>query len=237
MIQTTEPDLTALAKKTAIIIPAYNEGQVLEKVLNHVLQTFPIVICVNDGSKDNTAEAIQKTKAVFVNHPINMGQGAALQTGIEYALTLPDVSYVVTFDADGQHRVEDVLFMLSLAAKNDIDVILGSRFLTGETDISNLKRFVLKTVVVLNRVTGGLKLTDAHNGLRLFTRDGAKQIDITLSDMAHASEIISIIKHKKLRYMEAPVTIDYTEYSKSKGQPMINGINIASDIFMRRFHR
>ena len=232
-----DPDLTALAKKTAIIIPAYNEGAVLESVLNHVLKTFPTVVCVNDGSRDNTAQAIQKTKAIFVNHPINMGQGAALQTGIEYALTLPHVEYIATFDADGQHRVEDVLFMLSLAAKNDVDVVLGSRFLTSETQISTIKKIILKTVVALNRLAGGLKLTDAHNGLRLFTRHGAAQIEITLADMAHASEIISIIKHKKMRYIEAPVTIDYTEYSKSKGQPVINGINIASDIFMRRFHK
>jgi polyprenyl-phospho-N-acetylgalactosaminyl synthase len=233
----SEPDLPGLAKKTAIVIPAYNEGAVLEEVLRHVLQTFPTVICINDGSKDNTAQAIANTKAVLINHPINMGQGAALQTGIEYALSLPHIEYIVTFDADGQHRVEDVLFMLSLAAKNDVDVVLGSRFLTGETKISTLKKVILKTVVLLNRLSGGLKLTDAHNGLRLFTRAGAQQIDITLADMAHASEIISIIKHKKMKYIEAPVTIDYTEYSKSKGQPMINSVNIASDIFMRRFNR
>ena len=233
----SEPDLSGLAKKTAIVIPAYNEGTVLEQVLNRVLQTFPRVICVNDGSTDNTAQAIANTNAILVNHPINMGQGAALQTGIEYALGLPDIDYIVTFDADGQHRVEDVLFMLSLAAKNDVDVVLGSRFLTGETKISAIKKIILKTVVALSRLSGGLKLTDAHNGLRLFTRAGAQRIDITLADMAHASEIISIIKHTHMKYIEAPVTIDYTEYSKSKGQPVINGVNIASDIFMRRFHR
>src|SRR5690606_22716301 len=114
--------------KSVLIIPVYNEGPVIRKVINGALKHFSYVVCVNDGSKDNSADEIQKTKAYYVDHPINMGQGAALQTGIEFARTLP-VDYFVTFDADGQHRIEDVKSMLEVIRGGKYDIILGSRFL------------------------------------------------------------------------------------------------------------
>lgn len=219
--------------RVALVIPAWNEEKAIARVVTAAHKTFPLIIVVNDGSTDRTADEIKKTPAVLVDHPINMGQGAALQTGIEFALKQPEVEYIVTFDADGQHRIEDVLHMLELITTHDVDVVLGSRFLGTDQHMAFLKKMVFKTISILNRITGGLKLTDTNNGLRVFTRQGAEAIDITLPDMAHASEIISIIRHRKLRYMEAPVTIDYHDY----GQPLINGVNIVSDLVMRRFHR
>lgn len=218
---------------TAIIIPVYNEGKVIRGVVNNVLKEFKHVICVNDGSRDNSADEILQTKARLVNHPINMGQGAALQTGIEYARLLPDVDSFVTFDADGQHRISDVKHMLKVLKEQKVNIVLGSRFLGKVENISPIKKQVLKLATAFSNATSGLKLTDTHNGLRVFDRYTAERMQITMPDMAHASEILTLIKRNNLTYVEAPVTIAYTDYSKAKGQSIFNAVNIVFDLMLK----
>lgn len=220
----------------AFIIPVYNEEKVIQGVIQSILKEFKYVVCVNDGSRDASSKAIAKTKAFLVEHPINMGQGAALQTGIEFARQLP-VDYFVTFDADGQHRIKDVIKMLKKITTGKYDIILGTRFKGSTTGMKASKRVLLKAGIKFSNALSGLKLTDTHNGLRLFNRKVAEEIQITLPDMSHASEIVEIIAAKKYRYVEIPVTIDYTEYSKAKGQPVINAVNIAFDALLRRLTR
>ncbi len=219
-------------KKVAVIIPVYNEEKVIRANIYEVLKDFKYVVCVNDGSKDKSAKEISKTNAYLVNHPINMGQGAALQTGIEFARTLP-VDYFVTFDADGQHRISDVKNMVNEISKGDVDIVLGSRFIGSAVGMSRSKRLILKLATIFSNIVSGMKLTDTHNGLRVFNRKVAEGMQITLPDMAHASEILEIIKLNKYRYTELPVTIDYTEYSKSRGQSSINAINIVFDLLFK----
>jgi len=220
----------------ALIIPVYNEEKVIFDVVNAALKEFKYIVCVNDGSRDQSSRQISKTRAYLIEHPINMGQGAALQTGIEFARQLP-VDYFVTFDADGQHRVKDVKAMLKKINSNKYDVILGTRFKGSTVGMKSSKRLLLKAGVKFSNAMSGLKLTDTHNGLRVFNRKVAEEMQITLPDMSHASEIIEIIAVKKYRYAELPVTIDYTEYSKAKGQPIINAVNIAFDALLRRLTR
>lgn len=217
----------------AIIIPVYNEEQVIESVIKSVLKQFKYVICINDGSRDNSSTQIAKTDAYLIEHPINMGQGAALQTGIEFARQLP-VEYFVTFDADGQHRLEDVQAMLREIKRGGHDIILGSRFLGNVIGMKTTKRFILKAGIWFSKVTTGLKLTDTHNGLRVFNRKVAEGMQITLPDMSHASEILEIIATKGYGYKEIPVTIEYSDYSKAKGQSMINAVNIGFDALLRK---
>jgi glycosyltransferase involved in cell wall biosynthesis len=193
------------------------------------------VVCVDDGSRDNSAQEILATGAHLVRHPINMGQGAALQTGLRYALGRPGSQYFVTFDADGQHRVEDVVAMLDVARSGTADVVLGSRFLDQRSETMPwLKRAVLRTVVALSPTARRLKLTDAHNGLRVFTRAAADDLRITQNGMAHASEIAAVLARSKWRVAECPVTVLYTDYSRAKGQSLINGVNILFDMSMAR---
>lgn len=220
----------------AIIIPVYNEAKVIRSVLNLVLKDFKYVICVNDGSKDDSILEISKTDAFLINHPINMGQGAALQTGIEFARQL-SVDYFVTFDADGQHRLQDIMTMLEEIKASSYDIILGSRFLGETIGMKTSKRIILKLAIQFSNLTSGLKLTDTHNGLRVFNRKVAEGMQITLPDMAHASEILEIIAEKKYKYKEVPVTIEYTEYSKNKGQSMINAVNIGFDTLLRKINK
>lgn len=221
---------------SAIIIPVYNEEPVIGTVLEYVLKQFKYVVCVNDGSKDNSSVEIEKTGAYLVEHPINMGQGAALQTGIEFARQLP-VSYFVTFDADGQHRIQDVQAMIKEIKTGEYDIILGSRFLGDSIGMKTSKRVVLKMAIQFSNITSGLKLTDTHNGLRVFNRKVADEMQITLPDMAHASEILEIISEKKYKYKEIPVTIEYTDYSRAKGQSIINAVNIGFDTLLRKISK
>lgn len=219
---------------TVFIIPVYNEARVIRSVLEGILEEHKNVVCVNDGSSDNSREEIEKTKAMIVNHPINMGQGAALQTGIEFARQLPWIKYFVTFDADGQHRLKDVKNMLIAINTKKVDIIFGSRFLGSANNMPFSKRLVLKLAIKFSNLTSGLSLTDTHNGLRVFNRRVAEEMQITMPDMTHASEILEIVAKNKYKYLEVPVTIDYTEYSKSKGQSLINAINIAFDTILRK---
>ena len=224
-------------KDVAIIVPVYNEAPVIEGVIKSLATNFKHIICVDDGSKDGSGEIIKGTAAYLVQHPINMGQGSALQTGIEFARQLPDVKYFVTFDADGQHRVHDVKQMLAELETNDYDIILGSRFLGEATGISTAKFIILKLAIKFSNLTSGLKLTDTHNGLRAFSRRVAQEMQITMPDMTHASEILEIIAIKKYRYKEIPVTIEYTDYSRSKGQSIINAVNIGFDMLLRKISK
>jgi glycosyltransferase involved in cell wall biosynthesis len=217
-----------------LVIPVFNEEAVIADVLAHVLETFPNVVCVDDGSRDGSVREVLGSGAHLLRHPINLGQGAALQTGLTYALAQPGAEYFVTFDADGQHQVEDVVAMIGVLRDKEADVVLGSRFLATAEKVPPLKRLVLKSVVFLSGPSRKLGLTDAHNGLRAFSREVAEKIDIVQSGMAHASELVGFLAHSSFRVREIPVTIEYTEYSMSKGQSLLNGINIVFDLTFRR---
>jgi glycosyltransferase involved in cell wall biosynthesis len=216
-----------------LVVPVYNEGPVVAEVINEALQVFPNIVCVDDGSKDDSAEQIRKTGAHLVRHPVNLGQGAAIQTGVEYARAQPDAAYFATFDSDGQHLVSDVEKMVQRLRDEPLDILVGTRF-HGKTDhIPFIKRLVLKTVVALSPRLRKLHLSDAHNGLRVFNKKVADDMNITLNGMGHASQIVEMIVHERWRVAEEQVTIQYTEYSMAKGQSLINGVNIMFDTVLR----
>lgn len=216
-----------------LVIPLFNEGEVIGDVVTEAIATFPNIVCVDDGSSDDSGAIARAAGARVVKHPINLGQGAALQTGFDYVLTDPLARFAVTFDSDGQHRVEDAVAMVERMRKGDLDVVLGSRFLDDRTKPGALKRVVLKMAVVFTNMTSGVRLTDAHNGLRVFSTDALRRIRIRQNRMAHASEIVSLIGKADLRYEEMPVLIVYTDYSRGKGQSIWNSVNILVDLIMK----
>ena len=213
---------------TWLVIPAYNEEPVLAEVLAS-LESLPYrVVVVDDGSADATAEVAARSGVTVVRHSCNLGQGAAIQTGISFALRQPGTRFVVTFDADGQHRPEDVRALLEPLEEGACDVALGSRFLVPGSAVSipMARRLLLRVATVITRLSTGLRLTDTHNGLRAFTARAAAQLDITQNGMAHASEILAQIAAHDLRYREVPVTVMYSRYSLTKGQSMLNSVDI-----------
>lgn len=219
-----------------IVIPAFNEADVIRNVVAEVRQRFPHVVVIDDCSSDETSACAMAGGAFVLRHPINLGQGAALQTGIRFALAR-GAGFVVTFDADGQHRVEDIDVLMRRQAETGADLVVGSRFLGSAVNISPLRRSILKLAVHFTTLTTGVRLTDAHNGLRLFTRRAATILRIRQNRMAHASEIISQAGALKLVIAEAPVTIVYTEYSIRKGQKLSNAFNILAELLVERLSR
>lgn len=211
----------------------FNEGAVIHRVAREVLMAFPNLVVVDDGSTDDALEQSARAGATVLRHPINLGQGAALQTGIKYALQR-GADYIVTFDADGQHQVKDAVAMLDMLQKENFDVVLGSRFIGTTIGMSYGRRLLLKAAIIYTKITTGLNLTDAHNGLRVFSRTAAMNINIRQNRMAHASEILEQISAKKMRYVEYGNTIRYTDYSKLKGQKPSNAINIIVDLMVGR---
>jgi glycosyltransferase involved in cell wall biosynthesis len=222
-----------------VVIPVFNEAEVLEATLAEVTAVFPLVACVDDASTDASPDVIGRFPGVrLVRHPINLGQGAALQTGIRYVLQDPGARRIATFDADGQHRAADALALLELLGRpapdgRPIEVALGTRFPAARGSIGRLRRAVLAAATAYTRASVGLRVTDTHNGLRAFTRRVAEGLSIRQNGMAHASEILEQIARGGYAWVEHPVDIAYSSYSRGKGQPALNAVNIVTDLMWR----
>jgi len=230
--------MTFEAKDVWVVIPAYNEAAVIRRLVDTVLSLNYRVVVVDDCSSDQTSGVLAGSGTHLLRHAVNLGQGAALQTGMAYALQ-QGAKYIVTFDADGQHQASEIRLMLKPIIEGECDLTLGSRFLSQDScaSIPKLRRTVLKLATLFTRLTCGLNLTDTHNGFRAFSAKAASKIHLTQNRMAHASEILSQIAKAKLAYKELPVTILYSEYSLKKGQKLSNSLNIVWDSalgFIRR---
>ncbi|MCB9707197.1 MAG: glycosyltransferase family 2 protein [Myxococcales bacterium] len=213
-----------------VVIPAYNEGESSGEVIQNLPRWCTCVV-VDDGSMDDTAEQAARAGATVLRHVVNRGQGAALQTGIDYALS-QGAKIIVTYDADGQHDPADLERLIAPLREGRADVALGSRFLEHVNEVPRTRRMVLRAAVLFTRMTSGLKLTDTHNGYRALSRAAAQKVSIRLDRMAHASEILDQIRIHKLRYVEVPVRIRYTEYSRQKGQRARAAFRIAIDYLL-----
>ena len=220
-----------IATSTCCIVPMYNEEQVISQVVKDLRSIFPHVICIDDGSNDKSAAKALEAGALVLRHVVNIGQGAALSTGFSWVQSQSQFSYVVTFDADGQHQPEDALRLVTELVRKQVDVVFASRFLDqDQATIPLAKRLVLKTVTKITKTLTDVELSDAHNGLRALTIDATRQVNLTQNGMAHATQFVSLVLQANLKYVEIPVTILYTPYSRSKGQSLLNSINIALDL-------
>jgi glycosyltransferase involved in cell wall biosynthesis len=219
-----------------VVIPAFNEGAAIGSVIGDLRPFAGNIVVVDDGSRDETAGAAHEAGAVVLRHVINRGQGAALQTGIEYALRR-GASAIITFDSDGQHSAADLPTLLAPLREGRADIVLGSRFLGSTESIPRLRRIVLRFAVLFTRSVSGLKVTDAHNGMRAFSHRAASIIHIQLDRMAHASELMDQIRRSGLPYAEVPVHVRYTDYSRQKGQRGVHAVRIAFDYFIGKFVR
>lgn len=216
-----------------VIIPAYNEARSIGSVVAGLRHAgYQNVCVVNDGSSDGTAALALRSGAHVLEHVTNFGQGAALQTGIDYALA-GGAQYVCTFDADGQHATQSLDALLHAIDAQEADVALGSRFLRDGSSVPPLRRVLLRAALAFTRLHARVDVTDTHNGLRVFSRRAAQLVRIEQPQMAHASEILQKIGAAKLRYVEVPVTIAYTDYSRAKGQSGFDSVKILLDLLYR----
>ena len=217
-----------------VIIPVFNEApEILYRIINQFSNDYFLVI-VDDGSA--ASYQLTRENAVLLKHATNKGQGAAIRLGIDYALK-NGADYIATFDADGQHRLIDLQKMETVIQSKNYDIVIGNRFHSPTTGMPFIKKILLKGGVLLQNTVLGIRLADAHNGLRLFNKHAAEKIIITENRMAHASDIIYQIKLHNLSYCEVPIQVEYSSYAKKKGQSVFNSLAILFLIFKIRFRK
>lgn len=217
----------------SVVIPAYNEGQVVGQVVRSISDCgFARVIVVNDGSKDNTAEAASRAGATVLSHPINRGAGAAAQTGIAYARR-QGFAYLVQIDADGQHFPSDIEAMAARMAASGCDIVIGSRWLGRNTGAP-------ATRVAYNRISNWFTnffcrgcYTDSQSGMRLLNRRAIEKLHLHLDGFGYCSEMIVQAEEQRLKIEEVPIRVAYTEYSMSKGQDLQMGITTAMNLLWK----
>lgn len=216
----------------AVIVPTFNEGGVLENTVLQLSQYFENIYVVDDGSLNHVENSEQKSYFTCLRHILNLGQGAAIQTGIEYALENESIRYFLTFDADGQHSIKSALGVLEEIKECGVDIVIGSRFI-GDAQNKTMptkKKFILKLAIWFTRMDSKLPVTDTHNGLRVMSRNFVENLKIRNAGMAHASEILRHIKDSGSTWKEFPVEITYSEYSIKKGQSILNAVNILTEM-------
>lgn len=219
--------------KVWVVIPAFNEGKVLRSVIEPLIKENYHIVIVDDASVDNTYNIARELPVHVCRHTVNLGQGAALQTGIQYAL-MNGADYIVTYDADGQHIPENIPKLLKPLIDGNCSVALGTRF-DGKGQaigIPRTKLIILKVAAFYSRLVTGLSITDTHNGSRAFTAEAAKKLNITQNRMAHASQLLNQVSEHNMTHIEVPVVIRYTSYSLAKGQKISNLFNILWESFM-----
>ncbi len=219
-----------------IVMAAYNEATRLSHTLEALSERYANIVVVDDGSSDDTSRVAADHPVWRLRHTVNCGQGAALQTGIDFALSR-GAEILVTFDADGQHSPADVERLCEPLRSGQYDVVLGSRFLGEAVGLPWSRWLILKLGVVFTRVVSRVHVTDTHNGLRALSRHAASQIRLTQNRMAHASEMLDELRRQGLRYREVPVTIRYSTGTLAKGQNTWNGLRIVGQFIAGKFIR
>lgn len=220
-----------------VIVPAFNEATVIRQTIEKLLEKNYSIIVVDDASTDNTRTMLQGLPICYTRHLVNLGQGAAIRTGIQLALD-KQASLLVTFDADGQHDVNDIEKMIALMEEEKAGIVFGSRFLQGSaSNIHTSRKIVLKAARVINYFVSGVLLSDANNGLRVMTREASLKIQITENRSSHNAQVQNLVKKNKLKYVECPVNISYSAYSKKKGLRNVNSIRILYDLILFKIFR
>lgn len=213
------------------VVPVYNEAKRIGSVVRNLFHHVDLVVVVDDGSKDETAQVAREAGATVLRHKINRGQGAALQTGQDYALSL-NVDYVLHFDGDGQFDVQDILPALEKMKNSQADVLFGSRFLDKQSNMPFIKRYLIHPLgKIFNKIFFQIKLTDAHNGFRILNRKALEKIKITQDRMAHATEIPAQVFAANLKWVEFPVKVHYHNY----GQSGRGAVQIIKDLIFSNF--
>ncbi len=221
-----------------VIVPALNEARVIAETVVPLIRSGYTVVVVDDGSADQTWTVLEKLPLVRIRHSVNLGQGAALETGMEYARR-SGAEIIVHFDADGQHDPDQISAIIKPIQTHAADVVFGSRFLL-PSDIAavpHLKRMVLRGGRILSGLITGVWLSDAHNGFRALSNKAVHAIRLRENGFAHATEILDEVRRAGLRYVEIPTSIRYTDYSQAKGQPLSNAVDIAFDLVIRKLFR
>lgn len=224
-------------KHLGIIVPVYNEGKVIKRVINSIPHSIQgvkkvSIICVNDGSTDNSAEEILKTRAILVEHALNMGVGSATVTGLEAAKLL-NVDLAVTLDGDGQHDPSEIARIIRPILEKKADVVIGIRKINTKS-MPLIKKFGNWGMSFITSILSGHWVADSQSGFKAFSRQAIEIIKLDGPGYEVCSEMIIEFKKNNLRITEVPVKVIYSEYSKKKGQSIFNGTNIIIQLLIKK---
>ena len=216
--------------KISCVIPAWNEAKSITAVINSVRPYVDEVIVVEDRSKDETAALAAATGVTVLYHPINRGQGAALQTGNDYALK-NGADIIVHFDADNQFSAAEIKDMVAPIINGRADIVFGSRFLGKATNFPSAKKYIIMPLArIFIRLFLGARLSDPQNGFRALSRRAAETIRISNREFAHASEIQAKAFKNKLKIAEVPVTVTYHRF----GRNLSDGLKDIKDLLINK---
>jgi len=221
-------------RRVLVIVPAYNEGRVITDTVERLLAAGYQVVVVDDGSSDETME-VRRLPIVYLRHPVNLGQGAALQTDMTYALRA-GADIAVHFDADGQHDCGQIERLIAPIVDGEADVVFGSRFLRQQDreQVPWKKRILLRGGILVSWAMTGMLLSDTHNGFRAMSRRALERVQLQENGFAHATEIMQRVREGGMRYVEVPITISYSAYSQQKGQRLSGSLSILFDLIMAK---
>ena len=210
--------------KITIGLPAYNEEKNIASVITKLKKITDSIIVCDDGSSDMTSEISKNLGAVVISHKKNMGYGAALRTIFQKSVEL-DSDILVTFDADGQHRIEDINKILQPLENNEADVVIGSRFLDNESKIPNYRKIGIKVITKVTNASLKKKLTDSQSGFRAYNKQALTQISPSEMGMGISTEILIKASSKGLRIAEIPITVLYHD-DTSTHNPVSHGTSV-----------
>lgn len=225
--------------RVCVVIPAYKEAAVLHSVLQKTKKAFGKdprhtyeIVVVNDGSPDETSKEARRAGVTVIDHILNSGAGGATATGLSYAYQ-QGFDYAATMDADGQHAPEDVIKGVKLIAKNNVDLLIGSR-LIDSAGMSRVKILGNKGLSTVTYLLFGINSTDSQSGLRIFSQRALAKLEWKSHGYEFCSEMLWRAHQLGLNIDEYPIQAIYTEYSKGKGQSNWNALNIVRSLLARR---
>ena len=210
--------------KITIGLPAYNEEKNIASVITKLKKITDSIIVCDDGSSDMTSEISKNLGAIVISHKKNMGYGAALRTIFQKSVEL-DSDILVTFDADGQHRIEDINKILQPLENNEADVVIGSRFLDNKSKVPNYRKIGIKVITQVTNASLKKKLTDSQSGFRAYNKHALTQISPSEMGMGISTEILIKASSKGLRIAEIPITILYHD-DTSTHNPVSHGTSV-----------
>lgn len=208
----------------AIGLPAYNEEKNIASIIIKLKQITETIIVCDDGSTDLTSKIASELGAITTVHQKNMGYGAAIASLFAKAREI-GVDALVTFDADGQHRIEDIKTVLEPISKDNADIVIGSRFMQEEDNVPKYRKIGIKTITELTNVTTGSKITDSQSGFRAYNRKVLDSITPSEHGMGVSTEILIKAARNKFRITEVPITILY-EGDTSTHNPVSHGASV-----------
>ncbi|WP_367389469.1 glycosyltransferase family 2 protein [Lewinella sp. LCG006] len=216
--------MTARTFPIHLMLPAYNEGKVIAEVIREIKMIIecPIIV-IDDGSTDDTALCARQAGARVISHPINRGAGAACMTGISLARQ-EGYTCLVFMDADGQHDPKDVDTLVNAQQEQNLDLVIGSRFMQKNEGIPLLRRFFNLLANLLTNSFSTHRYSDTQSGFRLLNQNAIDRLELVQDDFSYCSEMIIQAERAKIRVGECPISVRYTDYSIRKGQDFQVGL-------------